>query len=107
MYNRWYDKYPDLKQLLTLLEAVDENYTDIIAQDFIQIIVEKYKDKFDEVIKKLSENPPPQYNRWYDQNYDLHTCIEFIKSLDDTEKSELIQTLIMSLYSYITNVDDE
>ena len=107
MYNRWYDKYPDLKQLLTLLEAVDDSYTDLIAQDFIQIIVSQYKDKFDEVIKHLSDNPPPRYSRWYDQNYDLHTCIEFIKTLEDTEKNELINTLITSLYSYITNVDYE
>jgi hypothetical protein len=107
MYNRWYDKYPDLKQLLSLLEAVDENYANIISQDFLQIIVAKYRNQFDEVIKKLSDNAPPRYSRWYDKNYDLHTCIEFIKTLDDNEKTALINDLIMSLYSYITNVDDE
>ena len=107
MYNRWYDKYPDLKQLLTLLESVPKEYADIIAQDFLQIILAKYQDKFDDVIKDMSKNPPPRYNRWYDKNYDLHTCIEFIKSLDDSEKTELINSLIMSLLSFITNVDDE
>ena len=107
MYNRWYDKYQNLKQLLTLLESVDKEYTDLIAQDFIQIIVAQYKDKFDEVIKQLNDNPPPRYSRWYDKNYDLHTCIEFIKTLDDDEKNQLINTLIVSLYSYITNVDYE
>jgi hypothetical protein len=107
MYNRWYDKYPDLKKLLTLLESVPEQYADIIAQDFLQIVMDKYKDKFDDAIKKMSENAPPKYNRWYDKNYDLHTCIEFIKILDDNEKSELINSFIMSLLSFITNVDDE
>ena len=107
MYNRWYDKYQNLKQLLTLLESVDKQNTDLIAQDFIQIIVAQYKDKFDEVIKQLNDNPPPRYSRWYDKNYDLHTCIEFIKTLDDDEKNQLINTLIVSLYSYITNVDYE
>ena len=107
MYNRWYDKYPQLKQLLSLLEKVPPNYADIIAQDFLQIITAKYKDRFDEVIEKLSVNAPPRYNRWYDKNYDLHTCIEFIKMLDDDEKPELISSLIMSLLSFITNVDDE
>lgn len=34
MYNRWYDKYPDLKSLLTLLETVDKYYIELIAQDF-------------------------------------------------------------------------
>lgn len=106
MYNRWYDKYSDLKQLLTLLESVDEQYSDIISQDFLQIIMEKYKNQFDEVIKKLSDNPPPRYTRWYDNNYDLHTCIEVIKIIDEKEKPELINELITALYSYITNVDD-
>ena len=107
MYNRWYDKYPDLKKMLTLLESVPKEYADIIAQDFLQIILDKYKDKFDEVIKNMSDNAPPRYNRWYDKNYDLHTCIEFIRNLDDEEKPELINSFIMSLLSFITNVDDE
>ncbi len=107
MYKRWYDSYPELKQLLLLLEKVDDSYTDLIAQDFLQIIVAKYKDRFDEAIRKMSENPPPKYNRWYDMNYDLHTCIEFIKTLDDDEKVELVNSLIMALYGFITNVDDE
>ncbi len=107
MYQRWYDKYPELQQLLMLLQKVDDSYTDMIAQDFIQIIVAKYKDQFDDAIKKMSDNHPPKYSRWYDLNYDLHTCIEFIKTLEDDEKIELINTLIMSLYSLITNVDDE
>ena len=107
MYNRWYDKYSDLKHLLLLLETVDEYNIEIIAQDFLQIIVAKYKDEFDYVIQELNENPPPRYNRWYDENYNLHTCIEFIKTLEDNEKAELINAFIMSLLSFITNVDDE
>lgn len=107
MYKRWYDKYPDLKQLLLLLEAVDEYNLEIIAQDFLQIILAKYKEKFDITIQQMNENPPPRYNRWYDKNYNLHTCIEFIKTLEDNEKIELINSFIMSLLSFITNVDDE
>ncbi len=107
MYNRWYDKYPDLKSLLILLETVDKQYLEIIAHDFLQIILEKYSEKFDEVIQQMSDNPPPRYNRWYDDNYELHTCIQFIKSIDDDEKSVLINAFIVSLMSFITNVDDE
>ena len=55
----------------------------------------------------MNDNPPPRYNRWYDNNYNLHTCIEFIKTLKDNEKAELINAFIMSLLSFITNVDDE
>lgn len=107
MYNRWYDKYPELKSLLTLLETVSESNIELIAQDFLQIILEKYKDEFDKTIQHMSDNPPPGYNRWYDENYNLHTCIEFIKILDDNEKKDLINSLIMSLMSFITNIDHE
>ncbi|HIS89136.1 TPA: hypothetical protein IAA87_06920 [Candidatus Avigastranaerophilus faecigallinarum] len=107
MYNRWYDKYPDLKQLLLLLETIDEYTIDLISQDFLQIILARYKDEFDISIKNMNDNPPPRYNRWYDNNYNLHTCIEFIKTLKDNEKAELINAFIMSLLSFITNVDDE
>ena len=107
MYNRWYDKYSDLKHLLLLLETVDERNIEVIAQDFLQIILSQYKEQFDIVIDRLNNNPPPRYNRWYDRDYNLHTCIEFIKTLEDNEKSELINAFIMSLLSFITNVDDE
>lgn len=107
MYNRWYDKHPDLKSLLSLLETVDEYNIELIAQDFLQIIMSNYKNQFDDMIYNLSKNTPPNYNRWYDENYNLHTCIEFIKILDDSEKDKLIKAFIMSLLSFITNVDDE
>ena len=107
MYNRWYDKYPDLKQLLMLLETLDEYNIEIISQDFLQIILSKYQAEFDFAIEHMNNNPPPRYSRWYDRNYNLHTCIEFIKTLEDNEKAELINSFIMSLLSFITNVDDE
>ncbi len=107
MYNRWYDKYPNLKSLLTLLETVDKEHLMIISADFLQIVLEKYKSKFDDAIQDMSTNAPPRYSRWYDEDYDLHTCIEFIKTLDDNEKVELVNSFIVSLMSFITNVDDE
>ncbi len=106
-FERWYDKYPDLKSLLQLLENVDEYNIELIAQDFIQIIMEKYKDKFDNVIADLSHNAPPGYKRWYDRNYNLHTCVEFIKTIEDEdEKNELINSFIMALLSYVASADN-
>ncbi len=102
-YNRWYDKYDNLKNLLVLLQKVDDYNIELIAQDFLQIILSKYKDEFDTAIQNMSNNPAPRYNRWYDKNYNLHTCIEFIKTLDDSEKEVLINSFIMSLLGFIMN----
>lgn len=107
MYNRWYDNYPELKSLLMLLEKVDKEQIELIAQDFLQIILAKYNNRFDEAIQNMQKNAPPGYNRWYDENYNLHTCIEFIKTLDENERKEIINSYLMSLLSFITNVDDE
>jgi len=104
-FNRWYDKYPELKSLLTLLEQVSDENIELIAQDFLQIIMNKYGSDFDKKIEQLNQNAPQQYKRWYDENYNLHTCIEFIKTLEDNEKQELIHSFIMSIMSFITNVD--
>lgn len=106
-YNRWYDKYSDLKSLLSLLETIDKENLDNIAQDFIQIICSKYHEKFDEAIQIMSQNAPPRYCRWYDENYNLHTCIEFIKIINDNEKKELINSFIMALLDYAATTDNE
>ena len=104
-YSRWYDQYPELKSLLSLLQKVYKENIDLIAQDFLQIIVEKYSSVFDEKIEYLKQNAPPKYSRWYDENYNLHTCIEFVKTLDEEERKIVINSFIMALMSFITNVD--
>ena len=104
-YNRWYDNYPNLKSLLDLLEKVNPENIELIAQDFLQIIMDKYGKNFDEKLEHISKNAPVRYKRWYDENYNLNTCIEFLKTLDDNQKQELINSFIVSLMSFITNVD--
>ena len=107
-FARWYDKYPDLKLLLQLLSNVDDYTIELIAQDFMQIIMTKYKDKFDNIIENLSNNAPPGYKRWYDRNYNLHTCIEFIKTLEtDKEREEIINSFITALLSFSVSADND
>lgn len=105
-FKRWYDGFPHLKAIILLLENVEEKNLELIAQDFLQIIMDKYNKQFDEIIKILDENAPPRYSRWYDKNYNLHTCIEFVKTLDDSEKEVLINLFLVSLLSFIENVDN-
>lgn len=106
-YSRWYDKYSDLKSLMKLLEQLDEYSLELIAQDFIQIITGKYQNEFDKVIKKLSDNAPPDYKRWYDRNYNLHTCIEFIKTIEnEEERMEIINSFITALLSFASGYEN-
>ena len=94
MYNRWYDKYPELKSLLILLETVDKQYLEIIAHDFLQIILEKYSEKFDEVLQQMSDNPPPRYNRWYDENEATGKTLAILQNLDPQSRKILSREII-------------
>jgi len=106
-YSRWYDKYSDLKSLMKLLEQLDEYSLELVSQDFIQIITGKYKNEFDKVIKNLSDNAPPDYKRWYDRNYNLHTCIEFIKTIhNEEEKIEIINSFITAILSFASGYEN-
>jgi hypothetical protein len=106
-HKRWYDQYPNLKSLIVLLESLDDYTLNLVAQDFLQITLEKYRPKFDVVIKYLNDNPPPRFSRWYDNNYNLHTCIEFVRILEDDEREELVNAYIAALIGYIKNIDNE
>ncbi len=103
-YLRWYDKDPSLKEFMTLLEALDPQVVDLLAQDFIQIIVNSGFINVDSSIDLLNKNSPGRFNRWYDKNYHLHTCIELLKTLPDEEKHQLLETFKESCFEFITNI---
>ncbi|MDD3237177.1 MAG: hypothetical protein PHV37_03690 [Candidatus Gastranaerophilales bacterium] len=85
-YLRWYDKDPVLKEFMNILEALPKDTVNMVAQDFIQIIMESGLIDADYTISMLDKTSPRQYNRWYDKDYNLHTCIELLKNLDEQKK---------------------
>lgn len=103
-YLRWYDKDPVLKEFMALLESLDPQIVDILAQDFIQIIMNSGFINIDSTIDLLNKNSPSRYNRWYDKNYNLHTCIELLRSLPENQKQQLIETFKESCFQFITNI---
>lgn len=103
-YLRWYDKDPLLKNFIGILEVLDEKTLELLAQDFIQIIMDSGYTNVDKTIDLLSKTSPKQYNRWYDKNYNLHSCIEFLKSLPPERRGELISKFKDSCFNLITAV---
>ena len=101
---RWYDNYPALKELIAVLESLDSQTIDLLAQDFIQIIMDNGFASADSTIDLVNKNSPDKYNRWYDKNYNLHTCIELLKSLPDEKKEILIKSLQESIFQLITDI---
>ena len=103
-YLRWYDKDPALKEFMMLLESLDDKTVDYLAQDFIQVIMNSGLIDADISIEMVNKNSSGKYNRWYDKNYNLHTCIELLKNLPDEQKKQLLETFKESCYEFITNI---
>ena len=106
-FKRWYDKDARLKEFLTSLEDLDEYSLYLVAKEFLQIIVNKYYGHNDDSINAMNTKSVGKYNRWYDWNYDLHTCIEYLKDLDDADRHQLIQTFKETCIEVLTTYNQD
>lgn len=94
VYKRWYDKNPQLSELVAYLEEQDENVQDMFAQHLLQILMYEFNFNLDEQISKLAQPCNYAYNRWYDNNVELFTIFQFIKNLNDEEQSYLVDSVV-------------
>lgn len=103
-YLRWYDKDPVIKEFMNALERLDQETVSLLAQDFIQTMMEDEKISADSALQSLIKNVPPGYNRWYDKNYDLHSCLEVLKSLDPEHQKIVIEKFREAMYQLIATM---
>jgi len=73
------------------IEQLDEYSLYLVAKEFLQLIVGKHQGSNDAAINSMDSKTVGKYNRWYDWNYDLHTCVEYLKDLDEQDRHELIK----------------
>ncbi|MBS4759213.1 MAG: hypothetical protein KHX03_00760 [Clostridium sp.] len=106
-YVRWYDKDPDLSNLMTFLEGLNEDVREEIAQDLIQIIMSELNTNKDGEISLLADNKIIEYKRWYDKNVSLHSAIEIIKNLGTEERKEIISLIMESIVQILTEYNYE
>ena len=104
-YLRWYDKNPVIQEFMYSLEKLDQESSALLAQDFIQIMLADEKISADGVLKSLIENVPPGYNRWYDKNYDLHSCLEVLKSLETEHQEQIVSKFNEAIYQLISTMN--
>ena len=93
-YKRWYDKNPKLSELVSYLEEQDEEVQDAFAQHLLQSLIYEFNFNLDEEISKIAQPCNYSYNRWYDENVELFTILQFIKTLSDDEQSYLVDSVI-------------
>ena len=103
-YLRWYDKDPVIKEFMGALERLDQETIALLAQDFIQTMLEDEQISADGALQSLIQNTPPGYNLWYDKNYDLHSCLEVLKSLEPDHQKRVIEKFREAMYQLIATM---
>jgi len=98
-YKRWYDKNEILKQIMEMLEKSDPNTRNDIANDIIQLIINKQYD-IDNFIQIIYNQDSSARNRWYDQDETMHSAVEMLKSTDENEKKELFNEILNTILNF-------
>jgi len=93
---RWYDKNPDLKEVFEFIQGLDSPVQKEIAKDIIQILMNDFKLNLDTQINEICKNYNYDCKRWYDENIDLFTSFEIIKSLPQETQGKVIKQIINS-----------
>jgi len=96
---RWYEKNEILQQLMIALENTDSDTQNDIANDIIQLVINKQYN-FDDFIHALNNQSPSVKNRWYDKNETLHSAIEMLKNIDENEQKELFIEILETILNF-------
>lgn len=94
---RWYDKNPDLKELFEFIRGLDKNYQGKIATEILQILLCDFNLDLDEKINTIAREYKYDCKRWYDENMDLFTSFEIIKSLSEGLQNEIINRIVKTI----------
>ncbi len=100
-HTRWYDNNPNLRLLFDVIESLDESVKQDLAQDVIQILVQDFNLNLDEEINNVSKNYDYDCKRWYDEDINLFTSFEIIKSFS-YEMQEVVISKVMESLLFIS-----
>lgn len=96
---RWYDKNEILQQIMNMLENTDPALREDIANDIIQLIINRQYD-IDSFIQIINNHTPFNRNRWYDKNETMHSAAEMLKNVEESEKKELFNEILFTILNY-------
>ncbi len=93
---RWYEKNPELSEILNFIQTLDSEDRDVIAKHLLQIVVNECNIDLDEEISQISEKKYA-YKRWYDGNMDLSTSLEFMKNLSKFQQDYVVKRFLSEI----------
>jgi len=88
---RWYEKDEYLKAFMSLLEQIPVEEQCEIAVDII-LQASSYIDRdYSKMVSDIGNFDPKDFKRWYDKNPNLHTAIESLRDLSESQREEIIK----------------
>lgn len=98
---RWYDKDRYLSAFMTLLETLPEDVQSNVALDILDSIPKIINEDCDVFMELVEKNDPRKYNRWYDKNPHIHSVVEAIRQLSNSDREALYVTIsdIMQIHT--------
>ena len=96
MKKRWYEKNPDLTELINFIQSLDVEKQNIIAQHLLQILINECGIDLDKEISAISTKNY-SYNRWYDKNYDISTALELLKNLSEVKQQFVVKRIVTEI----------
>lgn len=93
---RWYEKNPELSELLNFLQSLDYDDRVIVTQHLLQIVIMECGINLDSEISAISEKKY-SYKRWYDDNFDLSASLEFMKNLPKSKQDYVVRRFLSEI----------
>ena len=87
---RWYEKNPELSELINFVQTLDEDDRVTVAQHLLQILVYECGIDLDVEFSKISLKNY-SYNRWYDEIFDLSSALELLKNLPENKQEYVVK----------------
>ena len=78
--NRWYDKYPELQNILEKLKSLEKRERDRIMLYVKDLIIDHDKQLFDKYVFEL---PVSKRRRWYDKNHFSWLVVNSLKYAEE------------------------
>ncbi|MBR1943757.1 hypothetical protein IJ843_08495 [bacterium] len=93
---RWYEKNPELSELIAFVQTLDEDDRVTVAQHLLQILVNECGIDLDVEFSKISLKNY-SYNRWYDEIFDLSSALELLKNLPENKQEYVIKRFLSEI----------
>lgn len=93
---RWYEKYPEIKELIAFIRTLEREQQIFITQQMLQILINECDMDLDSELTRISKNNYT-YKRWYDEDYGLSSAFELLKDLPDIKRNFVIRRILSEI----------